>query len=531
MQIELGLIGAITLIGSAVQLRILNILQRKMREISDEQKQRDAEMDGHSTAMFASVEREKEQWEKEHGRSHERKGSDYSSMPLMKDLETSPTPSTPDFRPSEPSGRVRLASGISEYMSQPMRDDEARHVTGGRQSPGALPTLDLGIGIEDDVPKNYLAEGKHASRKGLSADELEALRKKEELEAEIQNIRNSIDILRAEPSVATRRPSFSSKRTLSMDAQSALLPVVDHLRPPRATEPRGRVRSMDLNELSKQSSMGSTIGRPTSVPLQDESWDQYVIERKLLQPPAGVTPPISPSVITPTSSRAPMAPAVVAALNDRRARESQLGFGSDSREDVPLSQITPPHARRRGSTGGNIPVTILPPKKSSGNILAPTPQRPSTRTFEELNERHREKLRGMQDPVTAAQKEQADLAAAKERWDRSKALERDAVARRQAEKAALLERRKEGQPGRSSADGMRPKAQHSRSLSADMLATLGSGVSNRKSAALKVEDWQRYQQTTGAAEASGSARRRDSRPLQTEGAPPANGHRSRGPVN
>jgi hypothetical protein len=41
MEIEIGLIGAVWLMGIAVQLRVLQVLQRKLREIKEEQKRRD----------------------------------------------------------------------------------------------------------------------------------------------------------------------------------------------------------------------------------------------------------------------------------------------------------------------------------------------------------------------------------------------------------------------------------------------------------------------------------------------------------
>ena len=45
MQIELGLIGAIALMGIAVQLRILSTLQVKLKEIQEEQRKRERQAD------------------------------------------------------------------------------------------------------------------------------------------------------------------------------------------------------------------------------------------------------------------------------------------------------------------------------------------------------------------------------------------------------------------------------------------------------------------------------------------------------
>jgi len=198
-----------------------------------------------------------------------------------------------------------------------------------------------------------------------------------------------------------------------------------------------------------------------------------------------------------------MSPAVAEALNQRKRRESVLDIGTDSSEDVPLSKMAGTgHRRDRTSSGGNLgPVNILPPRKP---IVAPTPQRPAaaprTRTFEELNERHREKMRDLQAPLTTAVKEDADLEVAKQRWEKAKALERDAMVRKQAEKTAMLERRKrsEDDPDRHGRRPLEPAAtsRHSRSLSADKL---GGGSTAKRLSTMKVEDWQKYQQEADTA--------------------------------
>ena len=79
-----------------------------------------------------------------------------------------------------------------------------------------------------------------------------------------------------------------------------------------------------------------------------------------------------------------------------------------------------------------MPPTILPPRKAT----SPPAQQPRTVTYEELTERHREKLRELQAPVTNAEKQQVEVDAAKARWERSKTAERQAVAKRQAMTAA-----------------------------------------------------------------------------------------------
>lgn len=530
MQIELGLTAAIALMGIAVQLRILRVLQRKLKEITEEQQKRDEEAELQAADRFADVFRERDQWEKDHPSlaAHGRNESGMSNIPLMKDRDDTPSPTSAEHRSSTftlvNDGRPRYRSGVSDFLAAPTPEEEIKRAA-RNQNLGALPALDLGLGIRDDVPRNFMA--KEAPREDLSRDASKDmssreivmtegdLRRKEELLAEINTIRRSIEALKSETpapssSAESRRPSLTSRRTLSIDASAALQPVT-HLRPPREADPRGRVRSMESSGLMRAASFGESIDRPTSVPLRPEDWDTYVQDRKLLQPPVGITAPI------PTSStpRAPLPPAVSEALQNRKRRESALGFGdpgTDSSEDVPLARIT--RAKRSNSVGGNVPVTILPPRKATAPIVAPTPQRPAStrvRTFEELNERHREKMRGLQAPLTQAEKETAELEVAKQRWERAKALERDAVTKRQAEKAAQLERRKKGEEDPEKARHRSPEARasrHSRSVSADKLGA--TGPSSRRLSTMKVEDWQRHQV---------EATKRNSRVAKTEAVP------------
>ncbi|KAF8898855.1 hypothetical protein BD779DRAFT_1607517 [Infundibulicybe gibba] len=547
MQIELGLLGAVALMGIAVQLRVLTALQKKLQEIAEEQKKRDEEVEIQAADRFAGVNREREQWEKDHPtfNKHGRQQSALSSVPLMKDHDGSPTPTTPGQRSSTftlvNEGRPRYHSGVSDLIAAPTPDEELRRAARKYQNNGALPALDLGLGIEEDVPTSFILKD-DGKRKEPTTTELEQLKRKDELMAEIQTIRRSIDALKSETpapssSAGSRRPSLTSRHTLSFDASTALLPGSAHLRPPRETDPRIRVRSMELSTLGQSPALGESISRPTSVPLRDEEWDTYVQERKLLQPPSGVTPPIPTTATLNPENRIQMPQAVTEALNMRKQRESALGikgFG-DSSEDIPLAKIS---RHQKASSGGNIPITILPPRKPSAPIAAPTPQRPSgnrTRTFEELNERHREKMRDLQAPLTQAEKEHADLEAARQRWERSKLLEKEAVTRRQAEKANLLEKKKRS-ARRSATLNSPPVRRHSRSPSADKL---GVGSTSKRLSTLKVEDWQRYQQDL---EANPSAPKRESRahnpastgvPFPDAGRTPENSGRRRrdkGPV-
>ena len=47
MEIELGLIAAVSLMGMAVQFQVLKLLQRKLKEIKEAQKRQDKLRDNH----------------------------------------------------------------------------------------------------------------------------------------------------------------------------------------------------------------------------------------------------------------------------------------------------------------------------------------------------------------------------------------------------------------------------------------------------------------------------------------------------
>lgn len=598
MEIELGLIGAVALMGGAVQLRILRVLQRKLKEIAEEQRRRDEEAELNVSDRFAELAKEKEEWENDHPSlaRHVRSGSGYSGIPLMKDFPTSGSNEGRSSTFTLVGGRARHTSGVSDFMAAPMPEDDLKHTTRSSQAPGAhLPHLDLGIGIQDDVPAGFITdaepevgkETREVQRAKISA-ELSELARKEELLAEIQTIRRSIDALRSDtPGVdsddsRSRKVSLTSRRTLSYDLDNAIAPR-PHTRPPRQPDPRGRALSMELSKLVDAPPLGASISRPTSVPLpKDDDWDAYVRDRKLLQPPSGVTAPIPTTPVSaatmPNAQRLPIPQAVTDALVQRKQRESMLEVsGNDvspkdiSDEDLPIAatlagakmqtkkpQIhtssnipavllqppghapvfeqpppnTTPHIMTRArptknspEPNPNIPV-VLPPARSirpaaqdaasnvpfilpRGNVVAPVPQKaepPRVATFEELEERHRQKMRGLQNPITQAEKESADLAAAKSRWERSMAIEREVVGRRQAEKVAEREREEraklksdDGKRGSTTIDAGKPgdRSSSGNALSANKVAAIGGGPnatsSSKRQSMLRVEDWQRYQ--------------------------------------
>lgn len=521
MQIEIGLIVAISLMGIAVQLRILHVLQQKLREIKAEQKRREQQNEAKSAERFSRLEQEKAEWEREHPSlgKHGRTDSEFSGTTLLRGGEGLMTRAD-DYGP-----RPRRSSGLSEFLAARAPDEELkRAVMKNPQNPGALPVLDLGGDIQDDVPRAFVSGD--TGKINISGAKPGALKARDELLQEIQTIRRSIEILKSEtpqPSSgsSSRQPSLASRaRTLSYDLNSTIHGP-SHQRPPRQPDPRARIHSMDLPSL--ESHVGYSIGRPTSAPLRNDDWDAYVRDRKLLQPPSGVSAPIATTpmpAVVPTP-RLPVPAAVQDALLQRQMRENFLDTNAiqGDKADTPayttghdiVAPVPKAHHRRAASShlsSSYMPPTILPPRKAT----PPPAQQPRTVTYEELTERHREKLRELQAPVTNAEKEQAELEAAKARWERSKTVERQAVTKRQAERAAAVQAKgsrrhrsedttqEKDNTNRQSSAPRDSAVRHSRSRSADKLSTIPKSTARPSSARLsmlKVEDWQRYQTEQG----------------------------------
>lgn len=532
MEIEIGLIAAIWLMGIAVQLRVLQVLQRKLREMKEEQKRRERLDEAKHAERFSRLEQEKTDWEREHSGlgKHDRTDSEFSGTTLHRGGDASmPRGDDPNF-----GARPRRSSGLSEFLAAGAPEEELKRAAmKNLQSPGALPVLDLGSDIKDDVPRAFVSG---ETVKTIPSAKPEDLKARNELLQEIQTIRRSIDVLKSEtpqPSSgsSSRQPSLAShSRTLSYDLNSTVLSP-SHQRPPRQPDPRARIQSMDLSGLDAH--VGHSIGRPTSAPLRDDDWDSYLRDRRLVQPPSGVSAPIAttPLPVVVPKPRVPVPAAVQDALLHRQMRESLIDSAaiegdeadsptSSTNHDIGRTASKSYHRRATSSplSGSYMPPTILPPRKTT----SPPAQQPRTVTYEELTERHREKLRELQAPLTNAEKQQAEVDAAKARWERSKAAERQSVTKRQARAAAAQAKesrrhrsedttQERNNMNRESSSRRNSAIRHSRSRSADKLGTTPSSVARQSSArlsTLKVEDWQRYQAEQG--QSPSSPTRRDS---------------------
>src|SRR5258706_3721401 len=548
MQIELGMIGAVAIMGMAVQARILVVLLARMREITAEQEKKNAEIEAKAAERFANVGGEIEDWEKEHGRLL---GTMDPSRKLQ-DLEASPTLGPESDRPSSQlSFMGTRTQGQSSGTSGPTF--RAPHE---EKNDTPLLTFDFGKSIEESIPTEFVAKDVSTSTWSTSARSMHVntlakdgeLQKKVELLSEIQNIRNSIAILKQETAVASALVASSStsrSAAVSLDSRYKLdTGIKNSFLAPDPPNSHTRARSLDIGTvLSPRAAISgpsigapafsasnpaanhpSSIERPRSTPLgiAEKDWEDYINNRKLFQPPNGITAPIPTTPITPQPrpNEVTVSPAVKEAMEARRLRESAFvqggpsavlefekeraggaylpaGANRESDEDIPLAAVSR-HKKSMSSVSGMgnfglgsrttkpTPV-ILPPQPKQPQ---PQPQ-PPVRTFEELTERHKEKIRALQEPVTRGMEQEAELAAVKQRWERSKAVEREVMARRDAEKRASS-REPEGRTGNGGYS-----RRHSRSLSGEILLAAGGGGADprepRMSSQRKVQEWQRYQ--------------------------------------
>jgi hypothetical protein len=130
-------------------------------------------------------------------------------------------------------------------------------------------------------------------------------------------------------------------------------------------------------------------------------------------------------------------------------------------------------------------------------------------------------MRKLQAPLTQAEIEQSELADAKGRWERAKGLERETMAKRQADVAATLGKK------RKSEDLDAAVQRRSRSLSIDKLNAVG-GSTSKRSSAMKVEDWKKHQEEFGEVAQPHSKRESARRQQRSSGVPfPENSRDSR----
>lgn len=489
MQIELGMIGAVAIMGASVQARVLIALQARLREINREQDRRNAAVEAKAAARFTQMEKELEEWELAHGNGGPRKPNDLEASRTQ-------TPDTP--RNSSQFSLFRNTKTAKGRSSVTMADLSQTQPAAPKEERATSPKLDLDLGksVEEALPEKMLSSEALETRLSEEEKKDPELQKNIQLLQEIRGIRNTISLMRNE--VASPK-STASPLLADPDRKS-----------PTFSDGNHTSRISNTVGTGPRPQASTYTARPTSTPALNE-WDDYVKNRVLFQPPTGTSAPISPAPQRHRPHSITLPSAVAQAVEQRQRQERAYEFGGmdaymeaangssghghgsrpasatlgtflnvpgtpNDDEDIPLSH------RRRTSSGvksatqprsrTTSQIVILPPNPAP----APkTPEQPVVRTFEELSARHRGKMRELQAPLSQREAEQAAINSARERWERSVAVERGVMTRKEQEK---MQTRQD--------PGQKP---HARSRST-------FGLNERPTSTAKVQDWQKYQDST-----------------------------------
>ncbi|KAG9008881.1 hypothetical protein FRB90_008694, partial [Tulasnella sp. 427] len=334
-------------------------------------------------------------------------------------------------------------------------------------------------------------------------------------------------------------------------AVEAAAAVASPTRPPRAAKPNPRNRTRSDGSYVRFNSSSTdedplNLSKTLKVPEDPAKmhWDQYTRDRSLFTPPAGVTAPIPTTTTTAPDYVVPVSPAVQEALERRMAREaavesgevwtgSGLGMGSGpagttgraasprleggGRHPVAFpkeqrypqgSGVRSPRAEEAGNqqhmrqasgtSSANVIVVPNPPKRKTSNNGPSSPASPITPpprvvTAGELDERHRQRMRALQRPITEREAEQAKLDDAKARWENSRRIERAVMERKEKEQRRSSN---EGQQQQQQQAGVEEEGVPRRSWG-------GAGASG------KVAEWQKRQSIPPPPRRKSTARERE----------------------
>lgn len=497
MQVELGVLAAFFLIGTAIQYRVLGKLHVKVQQLqSEERARRDAEEEEKAAARFKSVEEDREKWEGTYGNKKGQMTAMEEGLPLAT--------LSKDSRPDSTLSLMRRTTSGYEVHSSTGGYSPGTHPEGeSAGSVNLLPQMQLGDSI---IAATGIDTDRGPSSLTVTPEEAERLR----LKKEIEDTKKSIEFLR------TSTPTSS-------------VPLLE--RPLSSAAPYDSARSRRPSALS----YGSRVSGYSQLPLTSASpvsatgpanreWEEYLADRKLFTPPAGVTPPIDSSF----GRLSKMSDSVLEAINKRERTMSahELGAGLADGETLMETGIDPkpssamPYSRRHSSMEvlataqptRPAPTYTTKPRPQSGyrsppiitghadsNLLiksgvglsVPTDnaQRGSI-SFEELNARHRNRLSKLQLPVTEELQNSIQLAEVKARYDKNREAEKRAAARK-ATVDSVPGPRKVSQPTGNVATPQSPLA---RGPESSVLATIP-----QESGTSKAARWAQRQSTLGVA--------------------------------
>lgn len=404
---------------------------------AEEKARRDAEEEEKAAARFRGVAEDREKWEGKYGNKKGQLTAMEEGLPLAI--------LTKDSRPdSTLSLMQRTASGHDVPLSSDAYSPGVHPDGESARSANLLPQMQLGDSI---IATTGIDKDESVASGTVTAEEAERFR----LKREIEDTKKSIEILRA-------------------STPSSSVPLLE--RPISSAAPYDSARTRRPSALS----YGSRASGHSQLPLtsaspvsanspHDRDWEEYLSDRKLFTPPAGVTPPIESSF----GRLSKRSDSVLDAINKRERTmsahelgvglaggEAQAGTGveprssampynrrhSSSLEILTLTQPTRPplvatHPRAQSGyrsppiITGHADSNLLNKSSQSRNVPSDNAQRGSI-SFEELNARHRNRLSKLQLPVTEEIQNAIQLAEVRARYDKNREAEKRAAARKAA---------------------------------------------------------------------------------------------------
>ncbi|WVO12614.1 hypothetical protein L204_100219 [Cryptococcus depauperatus] len=315
MTIELGILGAVVLIGAAIQFRVLNVLTKRFKQAREEEEARiEAEEISRAAERFKNVGVELAEWEEKHGNDPKcgvvivkKEGrsspvsfvqvsnlSGYSmradrSSELMPQLGFDDSKERDEFIKSD----NRASSTLSLLTNDPLvahdrssssisldRVRDTNDPRGVYETVNAdTPTSSMFLGIEELKPERLV---ENAETKGDSLEE--QLKLLEEVKRARESIRGSLEALRSRTSSdphfissasessshgdldgLQRRVSSTSTRPIEVRLRTVSTPALVHSSPPEQERPRSE-------------------------------WDSYLAERKIIIPKAVSSPGLANNI-------------------------------------------------------------------------------------------------------------------------------------------------------------------------------------------------------------------------------------------
>lgn len=473
--------------GAAIQFRVLNILQKRLREAREEEEARiDNEEVTKAAERFKNTETELDTWEKKHGNissgtSEVDEGEDPKALGRSTILGDRSSTLLPNL------GFEGLGDKRESLLSL-VNDDRADRSGDYKRVPLSSPT---GQGSNPGTPINATFHDRNTTPSPALTDA--DLESKLSLLAEVkkarEEVRSSLDRLRSST------PAGSVYSTAAMLDRSVT--PASMLGP---EDERARRISVASSKLLDRAS-------PIQPPAQDRTpseWERYVQERRLVtpSPTSGLLMPRSATLAEPSYRSSQHQPP---GAFDRRERTqsllepglSDLGTGvsgavngahpATRRESRNQAAMLPPPMPRPSSyhdirTGAPQLAPIITGSAVAAPRGPPSATRPGmqrTMTFEELAERHQKRMSRLQDPVTTQMTQQMEVEKARAKWELQQKREKEQMRAREAARMAV------GSQGADEGTAGNAPASFASALDAQ------AGKRERQDPAKKADEWRR----------------------------------------